>query len=112
MECSVGNPTRRRCSKSISTSSAIHSKTSELPIRAKTILRSMKSSWQISGRSCPRDNFLECTFFVANYMNEVESYDRVFEFLQEVIPYMSSPYGVSGSHKVDTENYVFILHEL
>jgi hypothetical protein len=59
-----------------------------------------------------RDVFVDSILFVAAYMNDAESYDQLFEFLQESIVYLSPPDGAVSHYEVDTDNFNFILREL
>jgi TIR domain len=59
-----------------------------------------------------RDNFVDFLWFAANYMNDTETYDRVFSFLETVIPYKSRPDKLNSWSEASFDNYRFILYEL
>jgi TIR domain len=59
-----------------------------------------------------RDNFIDFILFIAAYMNENETYERLLEFLQEAIPYQSRPAAAQSHYEGSTDNYRFILTEL
>lgn len=58
-----------------------------------------------------RDTFIELVFFIANYMDEAASYDKLFSFLESLIPFQMSPENVGGHYEIDFDNYRFFATE-
>ncbi len=59
-----------------------------------------------------RDSFVECMLFLAAYMNDPDAYDRVFAFLEAILPFRDRPEKMSSYYQVSFDNYRFILYEL
>lgn len=59
-----------------------------------------------------RDNFIDFILFAAGYMNDQDSYDRIFEFLEQLLPFKDRPENVSNYYEESFDNYRFILYEL
>ena len=59
-----------------------------------------------------RDNFVDFLLFATNYMNDAETYDRLFGFLEEIIPYKDRPQGISSWYEISSDNYRFFLYEM
>lgn len=59
-----------------------------------------------------RDTFIELVFFIANYMDEPATYDKLFWFLESLIPFQSSPDNVGGHYDVEFDNYRFFSTEI
>jgi hypothetical protein len=59
-----------------------------------------------------RDNFVDFVLFAAAYLNDTETYDRTFSFLERIAPYKDRPEKMTGYFEVSFDNYRFILYEL
>lgn len=59
-----------------------------------------------------RDTFIELVFFITGYMDEAESYDKVFAFLEGLIPFQSRPEEMRAWRETDFDNYRFFATEV
>ena len=59
-----------------------------------------------------RDTFIELVFFIAGHMDDVESYDRMFSFLEAIIPFQTRPEDVRSWRETDFDNYRFFATEI
>jgi hypothetical protein len=59
-----------------------------------------------------RDNFTDFVLFATAYMNNTETYDHIFAFLERIAPYRDRPEKVGSWSEVSFDNYRFFLYEM
>lgn len=59
-----------------------------------------------------RNEMIEIFLIVAQYSNNKETYNKIHEFFENIMPYSERPEHITQYHTFDFDNYKFIIQEL